>query len=230
MIYATSDIHGRLDRLKKLIDKIGLSHQDKLYILGDLVDRGEEPIETIEFVMNHPNIKVIMGNHDEMMLKTLRYKDEKQQERWMRNGYEPTLIGFNNRSKDKQDEILNYIESLPYYKIIDGYLLVHAGFEFNRLDEDMKTMSLEGALMSQKDRLVWVRDDFFNNKALDGLITIFGHSPVQYILRDNNPQPPYEIWIDKVHNDKIGVDTGNCYEGGRLACIRLDDEQVFYID
>lgn len=233
MKYVTSDIHGRLDRLKKLIETIELRENDILYIIGDLVDRGEKPIETIEFVMNHPQIEVIMGNHDEMMLYALKYKDEKQIERWGRNGCEPTIEGFSKRTLEEQEKILSYIEGLPYFKIIDNkYLLIHAGFEPSRLFEHMIDKPLKDALIEQKDRLVWVRDDFIKNKALDNLITVFGHSPRIYIdkLFERESKLPYEIWIDNVYNDKIGIDTGNCYEGGRMACLRLDDHEVFYIE
>lgn len=233
MIYVTSDIHGRLDRLKKLIQKIDLKEDDKLYIIGDLVDRGDQPIETIEYVMNHPQIEVIMGNHDEMMLHSLRYKDEVVIERWGRNGCEPTIEGFFKRTSEEQEKILDYIENLPYYKIIDNkYLLVHGGFEPERLSENMKTMSLEDALNEQKDRLVWVRDDFLKNKALDNLITIFGHSTRRYINKsfELEERLPYEIWFDEKYNDKIGIDTANCYEMGRLACLRLEDKKVFYVE
>lgn len=233
MKYVTSDIHGRLDRLKKLIDAIDLCKDDTLYIIGDLVDRGHSPIETIEFVMAHPQIEVIMGNHDEMMLYSLKYKDEKQIERWGRNGNEPTVKGFLERSVEQQEKILSFIEGLPYFKIIDHqYLLIHAGFEPSRLYEDMKDKPLEEALMEQKDRLVWVRDDFIKYKALDHLITIFGHSPRRYIdqLFEVESRLPYEIWFDNIYKDKIGMDTGNCYEGGRMACLRLDDLKIFYIE
>ncbi len=233
MKYVTSDIHGRLDRLKKLIETIELCENDTLYIIGDLVDRGEKPIETIEFVMNHPQIEVIMGNHDEMFLYSLKYEDEVQIERWGRNGCSPTIDGFFNRTIEEQDEILEYIDQLPYYKIVDGkYLLVHAGFESTRLFDNMNNMSLEEALIEQKDRLVWVRDIFIKNKALDNLITIFGHSPRKYIDKvfERESILPYEIWIDDIYNDKIGIDTGNCYESGRMACFRLDDHKVFYIE
>lgn len=170
-----------------------------IYVIGDLVDRGSQPIETIKFVRDHPKIRVIMGNHDEMMLHTLKYKDEVQAERWSRNRNEPSLEGFNKLSKNEQDEILNYLKELPYYEIIDNkYLLVHAGFESDRLNEDMKTMDLEEALINQKDRLVWVRDEFLKNKALDDLITIFGHSTRKYINKafGIESKPPYEIWLD----------------------------------
>ena len=233
MKYVTSDIHGRLDRLKRLIEVIQLSENDTLYIIGDLVDRGSEPIETIEFVMNHPQIEVIMGNHDEMFLHSLKYEDEVQIERWGRNGCSPTIDGFFKRTIEEQDRILDYIDSLPYFKIIDNrYLLVHAGFEPVRLFTDMENVCLEDALNAQKDRLVWVREDFIKNKALDNLITIFGHSPRRYIDKcfDREAKLPYEIWFDDIYKDKIGIDTGNCYDGGRMACLRLDDHKTFYIE
>lgn len=233
MIYVTSDIHGNLDRLKRLIKEIELSKKDTLYIIGDLVDRGEEPIEVIEYVMEKPNIEVIMGNHDEMMLHSLKYKDKVQIERWSRNGCIPTEIGFKKRSIKTQEKILNYIENLPYYKLIDNkYLLVHAGFEPDRLFENMKNKPLEEALLEQKDRLVWVRQDFYMNKALEGIITIFGHSPTPSINKafGNEIVKAHEIWFDKTYNDKIGIDVGNCYEGGRLAALRLDDFKIYYVE
>ena len=233
MIYVTSDIHGRLDRLKKLIETIQLSEEDKLYVIGDLVDRGSQPMETIKFVRDHPQISVIMGNHDEMMLHSLKYKDEVQAERWGRNKNEPTLEGFNKLSKVEQGEILDYLDGLPYYKIIDNkYLLVHAGFEPDKLNEDMKTMDLEEALINQKNRLVWVRDEFLKHKALDDLITIFGHSTRKYINKSFGIEshPPYEIWFDEKFNDKIGIDTANCHDDGRMACLRLDDMEIFYVE
>lgn len=233
MIYVTSDIHGRLDRLKKLIQVIDLKQDDKLYIIGDLVDRGDQPIETIEYVMNHPQIEVIMGNHDEMMLYSLRYKDEVQIERWGRNGCEPTIEGFSKRTAEEQEKILDFIENLPYFKIINNkYLLVHGGFEPERLFENMEKMSFQDALNEQKHRLVWVRDDFLKNKALDNLITIFGHSTRRYINKalELEENLPYEIWFDEEYKDKIGIDTANCHEKGRLACLRLEDKKVFYIE
>ena len=233
MIYVTSDIHGRLDRLKKLIKVINLSSGDKLYIIGDLVDRGYAPIETIEFVMSHPLIDVIMGNHDEMMLYALKYNDEVQFERWTRNGYEPTLEGFKKRTIKEQNNILSYLDKLPYFKFIeDKYLLVHAGFEPNRLFEDIKNMSIDKALENQRHKLVWVREDFYLNKALEGIVTIFRHTPVNEIEKSLGIEEKSikKIWVDNIYKDKIGIDTGNCYDGGRLACLRLDDSKVYYID
>ncbi len=96
----------------------------------------------------------------------------------------------------------------------------------------MKSMKFEDALTNQKDRLVWVRHEFIKNKALDDLITVFGHTTRPYIdkIIGVNSSTPYEIWFDDVYRDKIGIDTGNCKENGRMACLRLDDMKEFYVE
>ena len=40
MIYVMSDIHGRLDLFEKMLEKINFNDNDKLFVLGDMVDRG----------------------------------------------------------------------------------------------------------------------------------------------------------------------------------------------
>ena len=45
MTYAISDIHGCYEEYIKLLEKIGFSEYDTLYILGDICDRGEKPME-----------------------------------------------------------------------------------------------------------------------------------------------------------------------------------------
>ena len=44
MTYAISDIHGCYEEYIKLLEKIGFSEDDTLYILGDIFDRGEKTI------------------------------------------------------------------------------------------------------------------------------------------------------------------------------------------
>lgn len=233
MKYVVSDIHGRLDRLKKLVELISLKDEDTLYVLGDMVDRGTESIEVIQYVMGKKNLKAIMGNHDRMMLNSLKNMDEDELRRWNRNGNNTTLEGFNNLSENEQHKVLKFLDSLEYFKIIDDkYFLVHAGIDMFKLKEDMSGKNFEEALCSQEHQLVWVRDDFFMNKGLDNYKVIFGHNPRPYLDEKLNKEPekPYKIWFDKKYNDKICIDTANCYEEGRMACLRLDDMAEFYVD
>lgn len=41
---------------------------------------------------------------------------------------------------------------------------------------------------------------------------------------------PDEIWFDNEFKDKIGIDTGNRLEEGRVSCLRLDEIKIFHIE
>lgn len=67
MRYIVSDIHGCYDEYMALLQKINFSEEDELYVLGDVVDRGPEPIKVLQDMMNRPNVIHILGNHDFIM-------------------------------------------------------------------------------------------------------------------------------------------------------------------
>ena len=62
MNYVISDIHGDYDRYKALIEKINLHDEDNLYVLGDVVDRGNRGIDILLDMMSRPNVLPILGN------------------------------------------------------------------------------------------------------------------------------------------------------------------------
>lgn len=68
--YAIGDIHGCLDSLKRLLDRINFDPAaDHLWLTGDLSNRGPEPLETLRWVVkNAAFIDVVLGNHDLNML------------------------------------------------------------------------------------------------------------------------------------------------------------------
>lgn len=72
MTYAMSDIHGEYEKYKKMLELIAFSKDDELYVLGDIVDRGNEPIKVLLDMMERPNVFPIMGNHDLLALDILR--------------------------------------------------------------------------------------------------------------------------------------------------------------
>lgn len=67
MRYIVSDIHGCYDAYKALLEKIHFSDGDELYVLGDVVDRGPEPIKVLQDIMRRHNVTLILGNHDFIM-------------------------------------------------------------------------------------------------------------------------------------------------------------------
>ena len=60
MQYVIADIHGCYEEYMELIEKIGLSEEnDHLYILGDALDRGPEPMKTLLDIMNRRNVTLL---------------------------------------------------------------------------------------------------------------------------------------------------------------------------
>ena len=72
MIYAVSDIHGCYDAWLRLLEAISFSGSDTLYVLGDMVDRGPEPVGLLRDMMARSNVIPLLGNHEYMMASVLR--------------------------------------------------------------------------------------------------------------------------------------------------------------
>ena len=69
-IYVTSDIHGfSLPKFKQLLKVIDFSYSDWLYILGDVIDGNNDGgVSMLLWLLEQPNVQLIMGNHEQMML------------------------------------------------------------------------------------------------------------------------------------------------------------------
>src|SRR5437870_1534791 len=78
--YVIGDIHGRLKLLDQLIENVpwDVAH-NKIVFLGDIIDRGNDAPgvvnRVIELVKSNPNIVVLRGNHEQMLLDCLDYGD-----------------------------------------------------------------------------------------------------------------------------------------------------------
>ena len=72
MRYIVSDIHGCYAQYLALLEKIHFSDEDELFVLGDVVDRGPEPIKVLQDMMKRPNVIFILGNHDFVMYSLMK--------------------------------------------------------------------------------------------------------------------------------------------------------------
>lgn len=237
-IYCISDIHGKRDEFYQILDKINFKEEDHLYIVGDIVDRTKDGIKLFQEVMEMDNVTVIKGNHEDMCYKSMT-GDMDEFKNWTkkRNGGYVTYRDIIQLDKFNRSKVLYQMNSLPMYKIITvnnrKFLLVHAGL-YKYGDK-----SLEESLDVQYDNLLWIRDLFFGESFNHFDCTIvFGHTVTVTIpwYLDKEPKDSIENWHKYVKEsyiwkseNKIGIDCGASY-GGRLACLRLDDMEEFYIE
>ena len=70
--YVVGDVHGCYSQFCRLLDKINYNPvKDKIILTGDLVNRGNESLAMINFCMDNPGIKTVLGNHDLYLLYLL---------------------------------------------------------------------------------------------------------------------------------------------------------------
>ena len=236
MIYVMSDIHGQKRRFDSVMKQINLQPEDTLYVLGDVIDRNLDGIKLLRQIMAMPNVKMLLGNHELMMVNALycpppedeewpEYYYERKQALWYRNGGEVTHNYLKHIKKAVRQEIFEYLDKLPVNAELTvndrQYILTHAA------PVDLYE-SYGWKYKSARDFAVWMRFERF--PVLEGRIVIFGHTPTHHFQYDK----PMAIWDAK---SWIGIDcgcmlpeTGDPWSGvlGRLACLRLDDMQVFY--
>lgn len=144
--YVISDIHGQYDMFIELLDKIQFQNTDTLYILGDILDRGQHPIKTLMKLMEMPNVICIVGNHEYMALECLEFLmkeitdmsieelDEKMLDNlvtWQYNGSKSTIDEFRQLDSETRRDVIDFIKDFLIYEEIavngKNYLLVHAG-------------------------------------------------------------------------------------------------------
>jgi serine/threonine protein phosphatase 1 len=213
MLYIVSDIHGEYDKFIEMLKLIQFNPFDEMYILGDVVDRGGESIKLLQYIMNQSNMHMLLGNHEEMMLGWIKHNDYGLFHCWLNNGGQSTYSQFYALPKDQQESIIQYLSKLPLYKIIDSYILVHAGIE----------TEIKNFMFNQdKEFMLWAREEFINQNNTSDYTIIFGHTPTGFMSNNR----PMKIWYD---NKKVGIDCGACFEGGQLGCLRLDDMKEFYV-
>lgn len=82
MIYVLSDIHGQKRRFESIMKQINLQPEDTLYVLGDVIDRNPDGIKILRKLMTMPNVKMILGNHEYMMLDALYYEHKDYEFGW----------------------------------------------------------------------------------------------------------------------------------------------------
>ncbi len=134
--YAIGDIHGGLQTFLALIRKINPRHDDRIYLLGDYIDRGPDSKGVLETIISMQeagcDIRPIRGNHEDMLIRSLTGDHDLYSWAWVENWGPQTLASF--KVKSPHDLPLRYrkfLVELPYCLADEAFMFVHAGLDLS---------------------------------------------------------------------------------------------------
>jgi serine/threonine protein phosphatase 1 len=217
---AISDIHGCLRTFDALLERVALTPDDTLYLLGDYVDRGPDSKGVIDRIWDLQargyNLRCITGNHEQIVLDD--YKTENSYLN-IRTGDEQFLESFGvTRTSDIPVQYIDWMRTLDTYIVLDDYILVHAGLNMELSDP-----------LTDLTSMIWIRRwyEALRDRAhwLEGKIIVHGHTPTSKTKIEQYPAYYSELPVQP-------IDAG-CFatymEGmGHLCCFDLDARTLVF--
>ena len=156
MKYVIADVHGDYEKYTKMLELIQFSEEVELYVLGDVLDRGENGLKNLQDMMLRPNVIPILGNHEYMasvalpwLLKEVTEENVESFENgegeglidWIRVGGTATIEEFTKLSREEQLDVLDYLMEFSLYEIVEAkgkeFVLVHAGLHNFSKEKDL---------------------------------------------------------------------------------------------
>ncbi len=229
-LYAIGDVHGRLDLLNAMLDRIRgdlarRPHPRPLVILlGDYIDRGPESRGVIEALIalkaSPLPTSFLLGNHDSYVREYLH--DPQWYDRtyhWLADnmGGNATLASYGvpnataaNPTKTRDAFAaafpaahMAFLDACALKVRIGRYLFVHAGIR-------------PGVPLAKqtRDDLIWIREPFLNSSEDFGFKVVHGHTIVPMVEH---------------HPNRIAVDTG-AVRTGILSCVVLQGAEVALLE
>jgi serine/threonine protein phosphatase 1 len=213
-IWAVGDIHGYAPSLSAVLNKIEEFKTKRIIYVGDYIDRGPQPKETIDLILEHKHEKImLMGNHELMFLNSTggEEKNPKAVMEWSQNGYETTLKSFgasdvSSLMKNMEQKYLDFFNSLDLFHVETlgsakksiNLLFCHAGpFLGNPIEEQLAIKNfadfnvyLEKNKLTQQNSCLWNTDKLLQKgmSTWDNYLVVHGHMRTQYRTSRNRLQ------------------------------------------
>ena len=219
-VYTVGDLHGRLDLLRELLDKISADRasrgasRDKIIFLGDYIDRGGDARTLLDFLSAGPidgfETVYLVGNHEDYLLCFM--DDTSIGPQWLKYGGRETLDNYGitpalaapgaENFKRIQEELrravpelhLAFLRGLKIWHLEGDYLFVHAGIR-------------PGIPLDRQTRhdLTFSRDGFVDCADDHGYVVVHGHTVCA---------------APEILANRINIDTG-AFSSGTLTCLVL---------
>ena len=208
--FFVGDIHGCFKLLQDKLDEISFNPKtDRLFSVGDLVDRGEDSDEVIDW-LNKPWFHAVKGNHEDMCINYFQSPLDARNYSYLRNGGQ----WFTILPEGKQQKIVNYLLDLPYQITVETDVgtvgVIHA--EVARDDWFYATDNMTDYQVQRM--ALWSRDKvngLWGNKNT----TVAG---VDYVVVGHTPHVK-----PRLLGNVFYIDTGAVFSNGSLTVKTIDE-------
>ena len=231
MIYVSADWHGcPPDQIERLLDQAHFGDDDFLFVLGDVIDRGDHSTELLKFLMYAPNMELLLGNHEAMMLSNAWIFDEVTEQSldalnvqklsllntWKANGGMATMEALRAETPEMRADMLEFLGECSLYDSVSvgerDFLLVHGGLGSYRSDKKMDEYT--------QHELLWERP-LLTTRYSEKYTTLLGHTPTHFYGAQYKGRILHA-------NTWINLDTGAAV-GMTPSLLRLEDMKEFYL-
>ncbi len=203
-IYIIGDVHGCYKTLLALIEQFPNKQNSKIVFVGDLIDKGSNSCEVIEFIINN-KYDCVMGNHEELFLEYAPNKDEFGNDFSMehspyyfeRCGGKATIESY--KLKEVYSKHYDYIQNLPIYLEYQDYRTADDRYLVVTHSAVGKTWCLRNSTEQHQvddftNMALWNRWKQYDNY---DIFNVYGHTPRSEV---------------KITDFDCNVDLGCCYK------------------
>ncbi len=207
------DVHGHYEGLMTLLSAIAPTSDDKVYFLGDLIDRGPDSAQVVNFVKKN-NYPCLLGNHEQMLLNIFNGGMTTQaMQAWLYGGGQATVASYHEATIPPDH--LDWFKNLPTYLDLGDVWLTHAGVD--------PTLSLAE---QTSDQFCWIRDEFhgIEKPYFPDKLIIIGHT-ITFTFPGVSPGNLAEGrgWLD--------IDTGAYHpRSGWLTGLDITNKLVYQVN
>lgn len=254
--YAIGDVQGCFDELERLLLEVRFASDDRLWLVGDLVNRGPKSLEVLRFVKElGERAIVVLGNHDLHLVSQLEGCERRRPD----DTFDDVLSAPDARA------LVDWLRLRPMMHVEGGYAMVHAGLlpqwtieKAVRLGQELE-QALRGpdyrAFLAHmygsqpdewSDALTgWDRLRVIVN-AMTRLRFCTPEGRMDFRAKGTRPPLGYQAWYEGRRDEEtllcghwsaLGLQLGpklaaldsGCVWGGKLTALRLEDRALFQV-
>jgi serine/threonine protein phosphatase 1 len=205
LTFAIGDIHGSLQKLRKLIARCR-KHADgrptTFVFLGDYIDRGPQSAGVVDALImlqseQRERVIALKGNHEGIALDA--FDGEVTEAYWLQEGGAKTLHSYGIDSvRELPGDHVQWLRSLPLSYDDGRRFFVHAGIDPHK-PFDAQT----------EHDLLWIREPFLSDNRDHARLIVHGHTPVA---------------APELRNNRLDLDTGAVFGGPLTAAAFTEAE------